>query len=73
MILLYWALAILALAIIWRFFVKGYVINWVGAAKALPGILFDVACQVVMSIGDLFPRRRKAKVIRLDEFEKKLS
>jgi hypothetical protein len=73
MILMYWTLAILALAIIWRYFVKGYVINWVGAAKALPGILFDVLCQVVMSIGDLFPRRRKAKVIRLDEFEKKLS
>lgn len=61
MLLLLWTIATILLAILWRLFVRGYVINWIGAAKALPGIVFDVVQQIGLSIWDAFGFLRHSK------------
>jgi len=69
-LLLIWALILPVIAILWYFFVRGFVINWVGLFMALPGIIADLACQLWIDVSAPF---RKKKEIILDEYERKLS
>lgn len=61
-----WLMAIVFLAVLWRLFVSGRIINWIGFFQALPGIIADLACQLRIDISGLFKRRKN---IALDESE----
>lgn len=73
MLFLYWAIALVVVLFFYIFCVRGYVINWVGLAKALPGIVADILCQLWIDISGMFKRKKKADVIELDEYERRLS
>jgi len=70
-ILFWWSLAAVVFLLLFRFAVRGRLINWYGLFLSLPGIAKDLACQLWIDVSTLFRRRKKE--IQLDEYERKLS
>lgn len=66
-ILIIWLIAIIIVAVLWRLLIKGRIINWYGLFLAILGAIADIACQLRIDIAASLKRRKKAKVIPMDE------
>lgn len=70
-IIKWWLIAIVFFLLLYLVSVRR--INWRGLFGAIAEAVMDIACHLWIDICAVFPRRKRRREIKLDEYEKRLS